>query len=82
MINYLGVNNLMASTFSPKLGFNLVYYSPRFLYPAYWSIKALETSDVKDDRKWLTYWVVFAFFSVLEYFSGMFLLLFTMIFSQ
>jgi len=41
-----------------------------FLYPAYWSIKALETSDLRDDKKWLTYWVVFAFFSVLEYFSG------------
>jgi len=52
-------------------GAPLLANSIGFLYPAYWSIKALETSDLKDDRKWLTYWVVFAFFSVLEYFSGM-----------
>ena len=40
------------------------------LYPAYWSIKTLETNNYDDDKKWLTYWVVFAFFSVLEYFSS------------
>jgi receptor expression-enhancing protein 5/6 len=51
-------------------GAPLLANSIGFLYPAYWSIKALETNDLKDDKKWLTYWVVFAFFSVLEYFSG------------
>ena len=40
-----------------------------FLYPAYCSIKALESSVKKDDTQWLTYWVVFAFFSVVEYFA-------------
>lgn len=40
-----------------------------FLYPAYRSMKALETSTKDDDVKWLTYWVVFAFFSTFEYFS-------------
>ena len=58
---------ILSSIIPPNLDF---LYASRFLYPAYWSIKALETSDLKDDRKWLTYWVVFAFFSVLEYFSG------------
>ena len=42
----------------------------RFAYPAYCSIKALETLNEQDDKKWLTYWVVFAFFSVLEFFAG------------
>ena len=42
----------------------------RFAYPAYCSIKALETLNKQDDKKWLTYWVVFAFFSVLEFFAG------------
>ena len=40
-----------------------------FVYPAYVSIKALESSSKEDDTRWLTYWVVFAFFSVLEFFS-------------
>ncbi|XP_027202457.1 receptor expression-enhancing protein 5-like [Dermatophagoides pteronyssinus] len=40
-----------------------------FLYPAYVSIKALESRNKDDDTRWLTYWVVFAFFSVIEFFS-------------
>jgi len=40
-----------------------------FVYPAYCSIKALESKTKEDDQKWLTYWVVFALFSVLEYFT-------------
>lgn len=40
-----------------------------FLYPAYKSLVALETSNKEDDSKWLTYWVVFAAFSVTEFFS-------------
>nr|ALS04697.1 receptor expression-enhancing protein 5-like protein [Pseudodiaptomus poplesia] len=41
-----------------------------FAYPAYCSMKALETkTTVADDRKWLTYWVVFAVFSIAEFFA-------------
>lgn len=40
-----------------------------FLYPAYKSLVALETSSKVDDSKWLTYWIVFAAFSVVEFFS-------------
>lgn len=40
------------------------------IYPAYVSMKALETSTKEDDTKWLTYWVMYAVFSVLEFFSG------------
>jgi len=40
-----------------------------FVYPAYASIKALESVHKEDDTKWLTYWVVFALFSVFEFFS-------------
>lgn len=39
-------------------------------YPAYISIKAIETSTKDDDTKWLTYWVLYALFSILEFFSG------------
>ena len=41
-----------------------------FLYPAYCSIQALESGHKNDDTQWLTYWVVFAAFSVIEYFAG------------
>jgi len=40
-----------------------------FLYPAYASIKALESRDKADDTQWLMYWVVFAVFSIMEFFS-------------
>jgi len=39
-----------------------------FAYPAYISIHAIETARADDDKKWLTYWVVFAIFSLLEFF--------------
>lgn len=32
-----------------------------FLWPAYMSFKALESPGAQDDKKWLTYWVVFGF---------------------
>jgi receptor expression-enhancing protein 5/6 len=44
-----------------------------FLYPAYHSVKAIESVDKGDDTKWLTYWVVYAFFSLIEFFSDIFL---------
>ncbi|CBZ53204.1 Receptor expression-enhancing protein 3, related [Neospora caninum Liverpool] len=39
-----------------------------FLYPAWQSFKAVETPGRDDDKLWLTYWVVYAAFSLLEYF--------------
>jgi receptor expression-enhancing protein 5/6 len=41
-----------------------------FLYPAYISIKAIESHSKEDDTQWLTYWVVFALLNVLEFFSN------------
>ncbi|XP_070499491.1 receptor expression-enhancing protein 5-like isoform X2 [Chironomus tepperi] len=38
-------------------------------YPAYISMKAVETKEKTDDTKWLTYWVIFATFSTVEFFS-------------
>lgn len=31
--------------------------------------KAIDSEDKDDDTQWLTYWVVFAFFSVIEFFT-------------
>ncbi|XP_067824498.1 receptor expression-enhancing protein 6-like [Heptranchias perlo] len=44
-----------------------------FVYPAYFSIKAIESTNKEDDTKWLTYWVVYGIFSVAEFFSDIFL---------
>jgi len=43
-----------------------------FVYPAYISIKAIESADKSDDTQWLTYWVVFAVFNVIEFASDFF----------
>jgi receptor expression-enhancing protein 5/6 len=40
------------------------------VYPAYFSIKAIESEDKEDDKQWLTYWVVFAAFTVFDGFAG------------
>lgn len=37
-----------------------------FLYPAYQSYKAIESTGKEDDTQWLTYWTVFGFFNVVE----------------
>jgi receptor expression-enhancing protein 5/6 len=39
------------------------------VYPAFWTIKSIESST-DDDRHWLTYWVVFTLFSIIDTFSG------------
>uniref|UniRef100_A0A3Q3GZU4 Receptor expression-enhancing protein n=1 Tax=Labrus bergylta TaxID=56723 RepID=A0A3Q3GZU4_9LABR len=44
-----------------------------FVYPAYYSIKAIESTSKEDDTKWLTYWVVYGVFSIGEFFSDIFL---------
>lgn len=44
-----------------------------FLYPAYASVKAIESSQKEDDTQWLTYWVVYSAFSIVEFFSDIFL---------
>ncbi|XP_012235366.1 receptor expression-enhancing protein 5 isoform X1 [Linepithema humile] len=51
------------------LGQQLVCNIVGFVYPAYQSMKALESSNKEDDTKWLTYWVVFAVFTIVEFFS-------------
>ena len=39
------------------------------IYPLFWTMKSIETNS-KDDKHWLTYWICFAFFNLIETFSG------------
>jgi receptor expression-enhancing protein 5/6 len=40
-----------------------------FLYPAFKSFEAIETKIRGDDTQWLVYWIIFAFFSIIEVFA-------------
>lgn len=40
------------------------------LYPAAKSIQALETEETDDDKQWLTYWIIFGIFTLLDDFLG------------
>lgn len=44
-----------------------------FVYPAYMSFKAIESEDKNDDTMWLTYWVVYSFFTIIEGFADVLL---------
>ena len=37
-----------------------------FAYPFYMSLKAIETEATDDDKQWLTYWIVFVLFKLVE----------------
>jgi receptor expression-enhancing protein 5/6 len=39
-----------------------------WVYPAYSSFKAIEQHNPSDSKQWLTYWTVFGFINVIEYF--------------
>lgn len=51
-----------------NLGGQLLTNFAGFVIPGYFSLEALFTTTKEDDTQWLTYWVVFAFFTVLESF--------------
>ena len=44
-----------------------------FAYPLYASFKAINSECTDDDSQWLTYWVVYAFFTLVESFTDLFL---------
>lgn len=37
-----------------------------FVYPVYASIKSIQTSDNESHTQWLTYWLIFGMFKVVE----------------
>nr|GAT50816.1 predicted protein [Mycena chlorophos] len=60
LLVFLHLINPLAALISNLVGWGL---------PAYLSFKAIETPTPQDDIQWLTYWVVFGFFNVLEGFT-------------
>jgi len=76
-----GVTGISRSTIMFGVGFiaficvllglldNLLTNLIGFAYPAYASFKAIESTDLNGNTQWLTYWVVFASFTMVEYFS-------------
>lgn len=51
-----------------NLGGQLLTNFAGFVIPGYYSLNALFTTNKDDDTQWLTYWVVFSFFTVVESF--------------
>ncbi|RYO77222.1 hypothetical protein DL766_006694 [Monosporascus sp. MC13-8B] len=49
-----------------NIGGQLLTNLAGFVIPAYYSMQALFSASKVDDTQWLTYWVVFALFTVLE----------------
>lgn len=45
----------------------------QYIYFNAFRIKAIESTNKDDDTKWLTYWVVYAAFSLIETFTDIFL---------
>ncbi|CAK7233081.1 ER membrane protein DP1/Yop1 [Sporothrix bragantina] len=64
----LGVGALYLFFIIFNLGGQLLTNFAGFVIPGYFSLEALFTTNKNDDTQWLTYWVVFAFFTVAESF--------------
>ena len=39
-------------------------------YPMFMSVYALENEAMDDDKQWLTYWIIFGIFSIIDQFAG------------
>jgi len=68
---FYGLIGLLALWLIFGYGGGFICFIIGFVYPAYQSVKAIESGNKEDDTQWLTYWVVFSAFTVVEYASDM-----------
>jgi len=66
----LGASSLLSLLLLAIGGTRFVSDLIGFVYPAYCSFKAIDAADAEADTQWLTYWVVFASFSIVESAAG------------
>jgi len=66
----LGLFTLASLFFFMEYGTYWIAFAVGFIYPAYMSYKSIELQDSKDDKHWLTYWVVFSCVNVIDKFFG------------
>ncbi|XP_028416502.1 receptor expression-enhancing protein 5-like [Dendronephthya gigantea] len=66
---FLGAIGLFSLYLIFGYGAALIVNALGAMYPAYASVKAVESIDKDDDTQWLIYWIVYAAFTVVEYFS-------------
>ena len=67
---FLAALTLISSIIYTLGGAKLITDLVSFVYPAYMSFKAIDSSNDGDDTQWLTYWVVFSFVSIIESVAG------------
>ena len=65
---FIGMIAVMLTTY--LYGWVILITAITILYPALKSIRAIESPGKEDDKTWLTYWMVFGTFVVLETFVG------------
>ncbi|KZZ86800.1 membrane biogenesis protein Yop1 [Ascosphaera apis ARSEF 7405] len=63
---FLGLVGLYVFLIFFNIGGHFLVNFAGFIIPGYYSLEALFSVDKRDDSQWLTYWVVFAMFTVLE----------------
>lgn len=68
----LGLAALLAVYLMIGYGAQFVCNFVGFLYPAYCSVKAIETTQKEDDTQWLMYWVVYSVFALSEMLTDIF----------
>ena len=65
----IGLAVVLVLVFILGFGASLIANAVGVIYPAYRSFRAIESEQGADDKKWLTYWLVFAFISFIDNFA-------------